>query len=153
MADDTLNFIAEREQRFGGEMTWRGFSVFYGDSDHNYREKGGLLFRIGTVFHFEDFKVKKTFLGIPVSTDDDSDYVRFESCFDAKDVEDVFFVTRRNALSFINGRTDEVRKVSEYRKIISEVVTCVRLKDNRKFFFQFGDRVFMKMVLSIAKNS
>lgn len=140
--DDTAMFLSQREERFGGKISWKGFSLFYGDNQGNVRERGVFVFRIADSIYFEDFEITPKILGIPVAQKNKSEYVKFEGSFKVGDIACIRNVTRSSAMNYVNGKSPLPKSVSVLGKFFTEVVKCVEFKDGSVKFFEFAGSVF-----------
>lgn len=144
--EETRLFLEEREKRFGGKITWRGFSLFYGDSSLNIRERGVFVFKIGDRIYFEDFEPAPKFLGMSVPAKNKSEYVKFESSFAISDVAEFYYVKKSQALSYAKGKANSLKKVSALTKFFNECVLMVKFKDGSVKFFEFAGREFTEEI-------
>lgn len=147
MTEETRQFLAEREQRFGGKIVWRAFSLFYGDSEGNIRENGVLVFQIGNTFYYEDFeKTQNNILGIKVEPKNKTEYVKFEGSFKAINVRGIDYVKRSDAINYIKGKTQKVRTVSAAARFFKEVVMSIEFEDGTMKFFEVSGSEFRQLI-------
>ena len=154
MTEETRAFLKEREDRFGGKIVWRGFSLFYGDNNGNLREHGVFVFQIDNRFYYEDFETTPRFLGLPIFSDkkQKSDYVKFEGSFRAIDVRSIDYVKKSSAIDLIKGRTQKVKTASVLGRLLGEVVMSVEFDDGSIKFFEFAGNEFRQLVeMAITK--
>lgn len=155
MTEETKAFLNEREERFGGKITWRGFSLFYGDSNGNIREKGVFVFKIGKIFHFEDFEVTQKFLGLPIfnkKSDAESKYVKFEGSFDPSEITNSYYVKRSDAVLFVNGKSPKAKPVSKLSRFFKEVVLAFEFENGSVKYFEVAGKEFLSLINSERKK-
>ncbi len=145
------DLITSLEEKYGGSIKWKVFSIWYGDSKCNIRDFGVLLFQMDDgLFRFHDYKHIPKFLGIEIHPKNEAPYVPFDGFFRAQDVTDIVTVTKKEARkSILNGQ--KARKANGLQKIFNETVTMV-CTDERTFYFEFPDGEFRKLIMETKEN-
>lgn len=140
-------FLSDLEERFGGKITYRAFASFYGDSNGEIKDHGVFLYVINGVFHFQDFEIHKSVLGIPVKSKEQ--YVKFESQFEASQVRGIRTVSRKKAQSFCCGNLehDRLKTAGLPTRVFSETVQEFAMEDGSYLYFRFMDNEVEKMIM------
>jgi hypothetical protein len=142
MDEDTEFFLSELEKKYGGELSWRTFSTWYGCSDGIQREFGVFLFKVYNTFHFEDFEKNSSIFGIAIGTNSSKKkkkqpFVKLERSFTKDDILDITTTTRSIANTIIKtGNKQPIKAANSFDKIFRKLVTAVTLKDGTIHFFE-----------------
>lgn len=142
MDEETEVFLSELEKKYGGELTWRTFSTWYGCSDGTQREFGVFLFKVFNTFHFEDFEKNTSLFGIPIGGNSNkkkkkAPFVKLERSFNKEDIQTITTTTRFIANSIIkSGNAQSVKPANAFDKLFRKLVTAVTLKDGTIHFFE-----------------
>ena len=141
MDEETEIFISDLEKKFGGELTWRTFSTWYGCSDGIQREFGVFMFQIGDTFHFEDFEKENLIFGMKIGTNNKKKkepFVKLERAFEKDQIQSINTTTRSIANNIIRKRLDPsaIKNVNIIDKLFKKLVTAVILKDGTIHFFE-----------------
>ena len=145
------DIIRSLEEKYGGSIRWKVFSIWYGDSDGNIRDYGVLLFQMDDgLFRFHDFKHIPKILGIEIHPKNEEPYEPFDGFFRAQDVTDIATVTRKDAArSVLRGL--KPRRANAVQKFFRETVTMVCTKD-KTFYFEFPNGEFIKLIKETKEN-
>ncbi|MCR5760503.1 MAG: hypothetical protein K6F82_00635 [Sphaerochaetaceae bacterium] len=138
---DAEEFLKKLEEKHGGKIDRRNFSLWYGDSEGNIREAGVFVYRINGIYHYEDFKRRASILGFTVSSKKNEKYVKFERSFNSQDIVGVETVRKSAARAFIE-KGKEAKEASAFSRVFLETVTKIQLKDGTVRFFQLVDKDF-----------
>ncbi|MBK5201752.1 MAG: hypothetical protein JJE21_09535 [Spirochaetaceae bacterium] len=141
MDEDTEIFISDLEKKFGGKLTWRTFSTWYGCSDGIQREFGVFMFQIEDTFHFEDFKKENLIFGIKMGTSSNKKrepFVKLEREFNKNQIKSINTTTRSIANNIINKKLNSsaITNINLIDKLFKKLVTAVTLKDGTIHFFE-----------------
>ena len=154
MDDETRAFLADIEQRRGGQITYKAFSTFYADNNGKVCRYGVFFYQVDGVFWFQDFEYVPNFLGFRLSRRKDEEYVMFESSFSPSDVVSMRRVKKKAAINCALGFKDfsKLRKYNPLTGFMSEIATEFSLRDGRLLYFQFMDRTVENMIRNEKKE-
>lgn len=140
MSDETKDFLDKLEAEYGGRITWKTFSTWYGCSDSVLREFGVFLFKIGDRFYFEDFEKNSSIFGMQIgsSKKKKAQYIKLKRSIDSKNIKNVFKVTQAKALDVIKYGKDPstLKETTLIEKIFRKSVTAVVLENGIHHFFE-----------------
>ncbi len=139
MNEDASEFIAELEKKFGGTITYRTYSTWYGSSNGVIRDFGVFIFEIDKIFHFEDFERKPALFGIPLTgRKKQQPFVKMEDSFHKDDIESITQVSKSKAITSIKQslRPQSIPLASIFEKVFSPLVTRITLKNGKTHFFE-----------------
>jgi hypothetical protein len=102
---DAEQFKSEREEHFGGKIQYMSYATLIGRaSSSKVKNRGGLIFLINDILHFEDFERTG---GLMVLFNQKEDYQKTEFSIDLSDISTVKEIKDKYANSCINGFVDE----------------------------------------------
>lgn len=137
-AQDFLNKI---EEKHGGKIDKKTYSLWYGDSEGNIREFGVFIYRINGIFYYEDFERRSSILGFTVTRKNQEPYVKFERSFEPENIESMEVVRKASARSFIEtGKA--AKKAGVFSRTFLDTVLKIQLKDGTVRFFQVMEKDF-----------
>ncbi len=154
MDDESRAFLADIEQRRGGQITYKAFSTFYADNKGKVCRYGVFFYQVDGVFWFQDFEYVPNFLGFRLSRRKDEEYVMFESSFSPSDVVSIRRVKKKAAINCALGFKDfsKLRKYNPLTGFMSETATEFGLRDGRLLYFQFMDKTVENMIRNEKKE-
>lgn len=150
MNEDTEIFISDLENKFGGKLTWRTFSTWYGCSDGIQRDFGVFMFQIENTFHFEDFEKENLILGMKIGRNSNKKrepFVKLERSFSKDQIKSIDTTTRSIANNIIKKKINpsEFTNINIIDKLFRKLVTAVTLKDGTIHFFELiGPKEFLE---------
>ena len=143
MEDDARQFIEKLENRFGGPVGYRTYSTWFASDDGTVREFGVFIHEIGGVFRYEDFERRPSMFGFPIRPGkNQKPYVKMEGSFTPAMIESVSVISKNQALSIAQGerKQETVAPAGGLRRLFSQLVTRIVLKDGRTLFFELINR-------------
>ena len=149
MDEETKAFLADIEQRRGGQITFKTFSTFYADNSGKLCQDGVFFYRVGGQFWFQDFEHVSTFLGFILTKKKDPDYQMFESSFSPSDVVSIRKVWKKSVIRCALYGKDffKLRRFNPVLGFLSESATEFTMKDGRLLYFQFMDKTVQEMII------
>ncbi|MGD1822328.1 MAG: hypothetical protein ACPKM0_06130 [Pleomorphochaeta sp.] len=141
MDEETLEFLEKLENTYGGKITWKTFSTWYGCSDSTFREYGVFIFKINNTLYFEDFEKKHAIFGMELTTKKKkkNKYVKLQREIKIDEIEKIFKVTQSSALNIIKKykTADSLHELNLFEKVFKKSVIAVQLKNGTCHFFEF----------------
>ena len=134
---DTKSFLKEREDKLGAKITWKTYSTFFAELGREKRDYGVFVYSDGNTLNIEDFERVPSIMGIALpSRRKKEDYVKLEISLKLDDIESISLVTRRSADLSLSKIQDRTKLPSPLGKFFRKLVTKVKMKDGRVFFFE-----------------
>ena len=149
MDEETRAFLAEIEQRRGGQISFRTFSTFYADNSGKLCQYGVFFYMVNGMFWFQDFEHVPSFLGFQLTKRKDGEYQMFESSFSPSDVVSIRKVWKKSVIKCVQNGKDffRLRTFNPVLGILSESATEFTMKDGRLLYFQFMDKTVQNMIV------
>ena len=148
-SEKSIGLLKELEEKHGGKITDRTFAIWaYLPCEREY-SNGMFLYRIGDVFHYEDFdKGDMNILGFVIKRKKDKPFVKTEGSFLISEVVSVFKVTKSAARNYyLKKRSNEfysIKKAGMLSRFFKECVYAVKLQNGDILFFQMMDNIILK---------
>ncbi|QEN06152.1 hypothetical protein EW093_16145 [Thiospirochaeta perfilievii] len=148
MDDVREQFIKEREERYGGSISFISFAKYIGSSLGNKPENlSGLIYIIGQNIYFEDFQPSPSIL---LTNRDQTPYRKFEIAINLDDILEAVNVKELECKKSINGLTpsSEITGIKTwFEKLFFKSVVMIRLKDKSSIFLDItNNKVFLTKI-------
>ena len=155
MDEETKAFLADIEQRRGGQISFKTFSTFYADNSGKLCRYGVFFYRVNGMFWFQDFEHVPSFLGFNLTRKKDSEYQMFEACFSPSDVVSIRKVWKKSVIKCAMYGKDffKLRRFNPVLGFLSESATEFTMKDGRLLYFQFMDKTVQNMIIRIINKN
>lgn len=135
MDEERDKFIKEKEERFGGSITFISFARLLGFSKPDCAKNlNGLMFIINDVVYFEDFKPRPS----PLLMYSDKDFTKFEFNIALDQITSVTNIKESEALSCVKGTfkfTDIAALTGSFTKLFHKSVSMFITTNNREAVF------------------
>lgn len=139
--DEKERFIKEREEKYNGEIRFMTYATLIGSAgSKKTADRGGILYAIGDILHFEDFEKHNALLAMMGRKED---YSKTEMSIGLDEITVAKEVRPKDANICIFGLADE-EKISPSPGGIAgffiKPVIQFLLKDRPSLFFDFLDK-------------
>jgi hypothetical protein len=140
MEKEEIDFLKEKEELYGGHITFRSFATWFASSKGVIRDHGVIIYRIDDTFHYEDFKHRNSILGftLPESkSEKEHPYVKYESSFRASSILEIRTVKQSAARLAAEAESSvPAKKAGTLAKIFSKLVTAVILANGEVLYME-----------------
>lgn len=135
---DTKAFLKEREDKLGAPIVWKTYATFFAELCGEKREYGVFIYSDGKTLCIEDFERVPSIMGIVLPSKRNKEkYVKLEISIHISEIEDVNLVTRSSVDSSLKALQDKSKIASPLDKLLKKLVTKVKLKNGKTYFFEF----------------
>ncbi len=139
--NDAEEFRKDREEQFGGEISFLSYATFIGTaSSQELKNRGGIMYLIKDVLHFEDFE-RST--GLMVLFNQKEKYAKTEFSINLSEISLVKNIKEKDARSCIQGSINEHEILladSGIFRFLSKSVLQVIVENQGSIFLDFLDK-------------
>lgn len=139
--NDAEEFRKDREEQFGGEISFLSYATFLGSaSSKELKNRGGIVYLINDVLHYEDFESST---GLLLLFNQREKYIKTEFSVNMSDISIIKNVKDKDARSCIQGSVNEHEILlagSGIFSFLSKSVLQVIVENRASIFLDFLDK-------------